>query len=565
MIAMAWVTLCLLLPAAIAKSFPYPDSFDHVVACDTCNGTGARDCSSSDCQSRCPSEGKQCFKSNRYKLGCCCDPAKMPSPNIYKCRRGAKKSGPNQCLSECCQAVTYAEKKTWATICGDGCCKPSNHGTQNQCGSSWPLGLKGGKLKRHPCCLLKGASQDHQNGARCCFHGDGVNCSSPKQEPCCLLASTTTTHKNQSTDPHAVCQRKTCAAYIPCQASRGVNCESRSKTVCCLKATQPSISDPCQISVEDCNSRYMACNAGDQLGIDCSSRLTDPLRASLLLPGARVSLAPVIEHPRRILLAISCQGYQNGYGVLETPHGDADLLAGACESMGYEVIKIQGSSHGAIFEGFRRAVHLVSGTTNALLLVSFSGHAVEINGKMMWAPEDAVRGDMNTHFNVASVCRDLMEVHLNDGAERFGAMQPAKSLFVVLLADCCREPGGSHCEPFQEARHGRRRRDRPSLYIIYACGPGLLAADAAPDGSHSPFMHHVVEQIQSERRVSCFAAVVNEELKKTTNYRQEVWHPEGTGNFDGVTLSVPGRLRSGSGSSMLTENSQPEVVPSRQP
>ena len=58
---------------------------------------------------------------------------------------------------ECCQAVRYAEHTVSSTVCGDGCCKPSNHGGQMQCGSSWPMPVRGKKgLKRRPCCLEKG-------------------------------------------------------------------------------------------------------------------------------------------------------------------------------------------------------------------------------------------------------------------------------------------------------------------------------------------------------------------------------------------------------------------------
>ena len=379
------------------------DDFDLISYCQTCDGDGARFCNSLDCQTRCRNEGKQCFKPNRFKLGCCCDPRKVPSQETYKCRRGAKTIG--NCTWECCEAKKYAGHTTWGTICGDGCCKPSNHGAQLQCGSSWPLPLKRGKARRHPCCILKGASQDHQTGARCCLHGDGVNCSSPREEPCCLLTSTGSTHnKSRSADPHAVCQRNSCVAYVPCQTARGVNCKSRKHTVCCMREYQPSIHDPCQPSLQDCSNRYMACNIADELGIDCSSTIKgvcclpagketatcrrrdceayqkeqtlslwlkvlsvmfvaailvivcmlcyqrlrrcfrsltyrlEHLRPLLLLSSGELALtAPLVEHPKRVLLAIFCHNYRDEtYGQLGTPPGDADLIAQGCEGIGYD-------------------------------------------------------------------------------------------------------------------------------------------------------------------------------------------------------------------------------------
>lgn len=60
---------------------------------------------------------------------------------------------------ECCKAVHSGERTTFPTICGEGCCTPSNHGAVRQCGSSWPLPVanKTGTFKREPCCLEKGA------------------------------------------------------------------------------------------------------------------------------------------------------------------------------------------------------------------------------------------------------------------------------------------------------------------------------------------------------------------------------------------------------------------------
>ena len=300
----------------------------------------------------------------------------------------------------------------YSTICGDGCCAPSNHGWPTQCGSSWKLALQKKAPKRHPCCLEKGATQDHQNGARCCLHGDGVNCSSPGQDaPCCLLLSTKSSHnKSRSHDPHAVCQRNSCVAYVPCApgVERGVLCNSLDQTVCCLREGRPSVHDPCQHSAADCSTQYTPCHAADRLGIDCASRSgrsvcclpagkeagscrqsdcvayhaeqtrmfvvaaalsivviglllvlcrrcykrlrtcygrfkerVDNLVAPLLLPSGDVaSASPLIDHPYRVLLAISCQSYHDSehYPPLKTPHADAEVISQECHSMGYDEV-----------------------------------------------------------------------------------------------------------------------------------------------------------------------------------------------------------------------------------
>lgn len=151
------------------------------------------------------------------------------------------------------------------------------------------------KLRRHfrhtlyQAQLIKlscgaGASQDHQFGARCCLHGDGVDCTSPGQSsPCCRLQSTTTVQNtSRSADPHAFCQRRksSCAAFIPCGGiGVGVTCgangvkfqSANQQKVCCLAESRPSARDPCQLNSNDCNQRYEPCHADDDIGVDCAS------------------------------------------------------------------------------------------------------------------------------------------------------------------------------------------------------------------------------------------------------------------------------------------------------
>lgn len=223
---------------------------------------------------------------------------------------------------------------------------------------------------------------------------------------------------------------------------------------------------------------------------------------------------------------------------------------------------MQGSSLAAIQEGFQHAIRAVAGVSEALLLVSFSGHAVmSAEGKMMWAPEDADRKDMATHFPMSTLCRDLMEVHVDHVAQAKFHAPAAPNLFVVILADSCREAvTSSQIEPLRSETYGRRRRFRPSLYTIYACAPGGTAWDAVPNSvpgehshSHSPFMEQVVVQLRVDQRVPSFSDKVAFGLSQSTRRHQEVFH-DCRGNFQGVTLHIPWRLRSGSGSSILTES-----------
>jgi len=401
--------MLLMTPLDVAfEWFPHPSPFDHTTLCGTCNGTGAAQCKSQDCVHRCVSEGKQCFKPSRYKLGCCCDPAKIPAPNEFKCRVSAADS--SSCKWECCQAVHYGQRTVSGTLCGEGCCSPSDHGGLHKCGRSLYVTTTG---SREACCMPDGAAQDRQTHARCCIHGAGVNCTSPRRNDSCCLLESTKQKRTGSSDPHAACQRLSCKAFVPCPGETGVLCSSLDRKVCCLKDREPSVHDPCQRSRQDCDGggRYVPCGSSDALGIDCSSRsgtsvcclpggretrecrrldcssfrrerlrgaIVLPLAAialllcacrrrlkslwqrwraslasggrggQLLLPSGSVLLAsPLIIHPRRIVLNITCQRYLH-YDELGTAYRDGDELRDVFYHLAYDHVVLASAGGGSL-------------------------------------------------------------------------------------------------------------------------------------------------------------------------------------------------------------------------
>ena len=79
------------------------------------------------------------------------------------------------------------------------------------------------------------------------------------------------------------------------------------------------------------------------------------------------------------------------------------------------------------------------------------------------------------------------------------------------------------------------------------------ASEASEASVTTAFMLHVVEQLRVDQRVPSFSDRVASGLSQSTSRHQEVFH-DCRGNFQGVTLHIPWRLRSGSGSSILTES-----------
>ena len=159
-----------------------------------------------------------------------------------------------------------------------------------------------------------------------------------------------------------------------------------------------------------------------------------------------------------------------------------------------EVIKVHGVTLTDFRQGFREALQAVAGTFGALLLIAFSGHGVEVDRRMMWAPEDVEPSNPSTYFDVATLCHHLMQVHLDPGMSYFGdGLQPAINLYQVILADCCRVSVPLHTSHFLPSESKlRRRKNQPKMYIIYSCGPGKKAVDVS-SSCLSPFMQQVKE------------------------------------------------------------------------
>eukprot|EP00434_Breviolum_minutum_P006345 symbB.v1.2.005598.t1/scaffold326.1/size228935/20 len=205
-------------------------------------------------------------------------------------------------------------------------------------------------------------------------------------------------------------------------------------------------------------------------------------------------------------------------------HADSEMLASECQELGYKVIKVHGATRADFQQGFREALQAVAGTSGALLLIAFSGHGVEVDRRMMWAPEDVEPNNLSTYFDVADECHHLMQVHLDGGMSYFGnGLQPATGLYQVILADCCRVSvplDTSHFLPSESKI--RRRAKKPKMYIIYSCGPGKEAIDAS-SSSLSPFMQQVKEnlRISIPQSVISFSDSLNRGLQRETGSTQE--------------------------------------------
>jgi len=373
--------------------------------------------------------------------------------------------------------------------------------------------------------------------------------------------------------------------YVPCQGGLGQRCDLEYAEKCCVS---PGADDdnPC---AEDCGAWrahqhtknawvrvtavgvliiviVIACycfrhrrRLCEQLSRFCRT-LQNPRNATLLLPTGQVMLQPWREHSVRVALVISNQSYSerpHGYGTLQCAHNDGDAIDASLGSMGYRTMRLRDATRAEIDSAFRSVLQWTSGTNNALVVVYYAGHAVEIPGQsLMWAGVDAPRADPSLHFSTQKCLQGIESMHTVDGAARLGLQDAALNASFVFLADCCRELSevpdqfGAHLReilapqsdsnPQQERGRVRRMmRDRnqarqhrlnhsgPALqqacyFIISACRPGQRAFDASDqDNTHSPFTFHLLRHITSVQPLSSLVERLSEGLGDATANQQQ--------------------------------------------
>eukprot|EP00929_Paragymnodinium_shiwhaense_P051509 TRINITY_DN25910_c0_g2_i2.p1 TRINITY_DN25910_c0_g2~~TRINITY_DN25910_c0_g2_i2.p1 ORF type:complete len:241 (-),score=20.98 TRINITY_DN25910_c0_g2_i2:335-1057(-) len=192
-------------------------------------------------------------------------------------------------------------------------------------------------------------------------------------------------------------------------------------------------------------------------------------------------------------------------------------------------------------DAFRKALSQLSGVCFGFLVVVFNGHAVDMNGHMMWAPEEAHPERREDHLDMVPLCGDLQELHSQVVLDRWTqGMKPIENLSTLVVANCCRT--ASQFQPGTFTRHvttsggwWRRRQHREgSLAVLYACDPNRPACDDLPSNksSNTVFVRLLLKELNEPHRqpVQCLMTNVADGMKNETNGRQEVWRLEVRGS-----------------------------------
>jgi hypothetical protein len=185
----------------------------------------------------------------------------------------------------------------------------------------------------------------------------------------------------------------------------------------------------------------------------------------------------------RVALVIGNSAYAS-IGTLRNPVNDARAMNQALRSLGFEVTLLENASKAQIETGLRQFTQRL--TPEAVSLVYYAGHGVQIGGRNYLIPVDA---RIETVASVKAEAVDLDEVLAQIGQGRSGTN--------IIILDACRD--NPFTQPEMTVADGSVRRapsrsdprfrgisgglasvNAPSgILIAYATAPGRVAADGS--------------------------------------------------------------------------------------
>jgi len=207
---------------------------------------------------------------------------------------------------------------------------------------------------------------------------------------------------------------------------------------------------------------------------------------SLLLPGAFApALAQsegalrLLRSPRRALV-IGNAAYR-AVPALRNPGNDADALAEALQSLGFEVSRQRDATREAM-QGAIAAFTRELAARKAVGLFYFAGHGVQLGWRNYLLPVDAA---IASPEDIAGRCLDLSG--LVEGIRRAG-----NPMNLVVLDACRDNPFGT---VFADAPRGLSQMDAPANTLLaYATAPGHTADDG--DGANGLYTQHLLREMQ---------------------------------------------------------------------
>ena len=182
---------------------------------------------------------------------------------------------------------------------------------------------------------------------------------------------------------------------------------------------------------------------------------------------------------------------------LRNPVNDAELMAEALETSGFEVRLVTDADQGAMraaIEAFGEALERAGG--DAVGLFYYAGHGVEVRGQNYLIPIGAEIA-REVEFKTDAVPVDWV----------LSWMEAAGNRLNMVVLDACRN--NPYEGRYRGASQGLAQMDAPSGSLIaYSAAPGQVAVDG--EGENSPYTAAVVGQTKwHECRTSCHKSCVS--------------------------------------------------------
>jgi len=235
--------------------------------------------------------------------------------------------------------------------------------------------------------------------------------------------------------------------------------------------------------------------------------------ATPTIPAAPAPFSPPVIRlsERRVALVIGNSGYRAA-PVLANPRRDADAVASALRSIGFQTVQLQADiGRDRMADTLRSFAREADNADWAL--VYYAGHGIEMSGINYLIPVDAkLEIDRDVEFEAIPLDRVM------------SAVEGARKLRLVLLDACRDNPFAAHMRRTLASRSVGRGlasvEPATGTLVVYAAKHGETALDG--DGTNSPFAAAFVKELQTPglevRRMFDF---VRDDVMQATNNRQQ--------------------------------------------
>jgi uncharacterized caspase-like protein len=167
-------------------------------------------------------------------------------------------------------------------------------------------------------------------------------------------------------------------------------------------------------------------------------------------------------------------------GPLKNPVNDARGMSKALGRLGFDVILVENATRATMYQQLRNFRSKL--TSEAVGLIFFAGHGIQVNGKNYLIPIDAAF-DTESEVDEQSMGLDNILIRLDEARNRLN----------IVILDACRD--NPFERSFRSSSRGLAQVDAPrGTLIAFATSPGRTASDGT--GSNGLYTGALLQTIE---------------------------------------------------------------------